>query len=71
MSLPEDELRRLEWRKAKRSISNGACVEVASVTESIIIRDSMDPHGPVLRYPDSAWLRFLGRTRRGEFDRVF
>jgi hypothetical protein len=69
--MSEDELRRLEWRKAKRSISNGACVEVASATESVIIRDSKDPYGPVLRYPDSVWLQFLGRTGRGEFDSVF
>lgn len=68
MFLPEKDLRHTDWRKAQRSISNGACVEVASAAESIAVRDSQDPHGPVLTYPTGAWARFLGAAQRGDFD---
>ncbi|HLI36404.1 MAG TPA: DUF397 domain-containing protein [Streptosporangiaceae bacterium] len=70
MSLPDDESRRLDWRKARRSISNGACVEVASAAESVAVRDSKDPHGPVLRYPAGSWRSFTSAARRGDFDGV-
>ncbi|WP_300614581.1 DUF397 domain-containing protein [Trebonia sp.] len=70
MSLPEGELR-VGWRKAQRSISNGACVEVASAPESVIIRDSQDPHGLVLRYSATSWKSFTSAARRGDFDRIF
>lgn len=68
MSLRGHELSDLNWRKAQLSISNGACVEVASVAESVFVRDSKDPHGLVLRYPASSWQSFSSAARRGEFD---
>jgi hypothetical protein len=43
--------RDLEWRKAKRSVGNGACVEVASVNGRIAVRDSVNPGGVLLQYP--------------------
>ncbi|NKZ03238.1 DUF397 domain-containing protein [Actinomadura latina] len=38
------------WRKASRSGENGGnCVELADMAGSIVaVRDSKDPHGPVL-----------------------
>ncbi len=66
--MPADELQRLDWRKAQHSMSNGACVEVASATENVVIRDSMDPSGPVLRYPAVSWNSFVGMARTGRFD---
>ncbi|GAA2639464.1 DUF397 domain-containing protein [Actinomadura fulvescens] len=39
----------LNWRKSSRSSSQGdTCVEVASMHGAVAIRDSKDPHGPVL-----------------------
>jgi hypothetical protein len=58
----------LNWRKAKRSISNGACVEVAATTTAVAIRDSKNPDGEVLRYPLNAWRSFVGATRLQDFD---
>ena len=56
-----------EWRKAKRSIGNGDCVEIAPVGGSIAVRDSKDPAGPVLRYSADAWRAFLSEAGRGVF----
>ena len=68
MSLLQDEEHRLNWRKAKRSIANGSCVELASAPGIIAVRDSQDSDGLVLHYPSSAWASFLGATRAGNFD---
>lgn len=39
----------VHWRKSTHSTSNGGdCVEVAAVSGVIAVRDSKDPHGPVL-----------------------
>jgi hypothetical protein len=39
----------ISWRKAKKSGENGgACVELASVSNVIAVRDSKDPSGPKL-----------------------
>jgi hypothetical protein len=53
----------LQWRKARRSAGNGACVEVAPANGYILIRDSKDQEGPVLRYPGCSWRRFLADVR--------
>jgi hypothetical protein len=66
--MPGNELQRLDWRKAQRSMSNGACVEVALATRDVIIRDSQDPSGPVLRYPVTSWDSFVSAARAGYFD---
>jgi hypothetical protein len=48
----------ISWRRSRFSIHNGACVEVASVTDGIVVRDSVDPDGPVLRCSGQAWRAF-------------
>jgi hypothetical protein len=68
MSLPQDEDFRLNWRKAKRSIANGSCVELASTPASIAVRDSQDSDGLVLHYSTSAWVSFLEAARAGNYD---
>lgn len=59
-----------EWRKAKRSIANGDCVEIGPVGGTIAVRDSKDPSGPVLRYSPGAWKAFLSEAGQGDFDQV-
>ena len=50
------------WRKSSASSSNG-CVEVAAVGGPVLIRDSVDRDGAVLRFPPAAWSAFLERER--------
>ena len=58
----------LAWRKAQRSIGNGACVELAPIDGMVAMRDSKDPDGPVLVYTPAEWHAFLNGAKAGEFD---
>lgn len=68
MSLPEGDLARLNWRKAKHSVNAGACVEVASAATAVVVRDSLEVRGAVLRYPTAAWQSFLASASAGRYD---
>lgn len=59
----------LRWKTARRSVGNGACVEVAPVAGTILVRDSKDQQGPVVQYPGNSWRAFLGAAKKGHFDR--
>lgn len=61
-------LRNLDWRKATRSIGNGACVEVAPADGMVAMRDSKNPDGPILTYTADEWNAFLDGAKKGEFD---
>jgi hypothetical protein len=67
MMLSQGELLCLNWRKARRSMNNGACVEIAVAAGSVAVRDSKDPHGPVLQCKSDAWANFLRETAAGRF----
>lgn len=56
------------WRKSRRSIASGDCVEVASTPGNIAVRDSKDPAGPMLAYSVTSWRAFTMRARAGAFD---
>lgn len=60
--------RDLAWRKAERSVNNGACVELAPSAGMIAMRDSKDPEGPVLMYTKAELAAFLDGAKKGEFD---
>ncbi len=58
------------WRKSTRSGGNGGqCVEVRRHDGAIQVRDSKNPHGPVLTYSAEAWREFVGRIRQGDVER--
>lgn len=65
--MADDDLSRAIWRKSSRSGSNGDCVEVAVAGETVGVRDSKDPLGPVLRFTRSEWQAFLDGVDAGEF----
>jgi hypothetical protein len=58
----------LFWRKSRRSIGDGACVEVASTPGVVAVRDSKEPIYPALQYSAEAWRVFIARTKAGELD---
>jgi hypothetical protein len=68
MPWPKDEIGSLNWRKARRSVNNGACAEVASTAGTVVVRDSTDPFGPKLAYSVESWRMFARQARLGGFD---
>jgi hypothetical protein len=49
----------MNWRKSSYSgNSGGNCTEVATVTGTVLVRDSKDPGGPVLVFGHKAWDAF-------------
>lgn len=56
----------IAWRKSTASNSNG-CVQMAVAEGAVLVRDSGNPDGVVLRLPPAAWSAFLARTRDRDF----
>jgi hypothetical protein len=59
----------LTWRKSTRSGAAGHCVEIAETPAEVLVRDSKDATGPVLRFAAPGWQHFIAGVRGGEFDR--
>lgn len=66
--MSQDELLRMDWRKAKRSMSNGNCTEVAFSAGFVAVRDSKDPYGTVQQYSAGSWRVFVQDAKTGKFD---
>lgn len=61
----DSELTDRTWRKASRSQANGACIEVATLSETrVAIRDSNAPAGPHLLFDLAAWRAFAAELKR-------
>jgi Domain of unknown function (DUF397) len=56
----------ITWRRSTAS-ADGNCVEVAFASESILVRNSRDPLGPVLSFSPQEWAAFLEGANKGEF----
>jgi hypothetical protein len=55
----------MNWRKSSYSGSNsGNCAEVASIPGTVLVRDTKDRSGPVLRFDPDVWRRFANRVKR-------
>ena len=56
------------WRKSSHSGGNGGnCVEVGAQPEPtrVLVRDTKDRNGPMLRFTPAAWQRFANGVRSG------
>lgn len=64
MSLTDLEI---TWRKSARSANGPSnCVEVAVLGDDVLVRDSKDRAGPVLRIDRADWHELVGGVKRGE-----
>jgi hypothetical protein len=59
-------LNRAVWRKSSRSGNNGGnCVEAASLTDAVAVRDSKNPDGPKLAFAPEMWRAFTSHVKTG------
>lgn len=57
-----DELPEAKWRKSSYSGAVGNCVELSRLDERAGVRNSRDPHGPVLVMPPGSLVSFVNNT---------
>ena len=69
--MPALELTDVTWQKSKFSNPNGACVEVAHLSNGeVAVRNSRFPNGPVLVYTKAEIAAFLAGAKDSEFDHL-
>jgi hypothetical protein len=57
----------LVWQQG-RQCESGACVEVASFEDAVLVRSSSDPDGARLTLRRAEWAAFLDSAKDGLFD---
>jgi hypothetical protein len=57
-----NELPDVKWRKSSYSGAAGNCVELSWSGERAGVRNSRDPHGPVLVMPTGSLVSFVNNT---------
>ncbi len=65
--MPENDITVRNWRKSSAS-GTSDCVEVASFSESVLVRDSKQNFPHALRFTPPEWRKFLSRLRTGKFE---
>jgi Domain of unknown function (DUF397) len=58
------------WIKATASDGGGNCVQLRRSGDTVEVRDSKDPDGPVLRFTPSEFAAWLDGAKRAEFDHL-
>ena len=54
----------LKWRKASYGSNGGGnCVEVADHDNRVLVRDTKNRQGPILRFTPEAWRRFADQVQ--------
>jgi hypothetical protein len=62
-----DVVDKLVWKKSSYS-ANGDCVEVAFAGAYVLVRDTKNRQGAVLRFTVGEWDAFLKEARTGRLD---
>jgi Domain of unknown function (DUF397) len=52
------------WRKSSYSGSQANCVEIADHGSGVLVRDTKDRPGTMLRFRPAAWRRFADQVKR-------
>jgi hypothetical protein len=54
----------LNWRKASYSSNGGAeCVEIGGTPHAVLVRDTQDRAGPMLRFSSDTWRSFTSQIK--------
>jgi len=56
----------LTWRRSSASTGGGECVEVAQSESSVLVRDSRDQSGALLKFTMPQWRGLVLRVKTGE-----
>jgi len=56
--------------KSPMSNQNDNCVEVASDTDAVYVRNSKHPTGPALAFTREEWTAYLEGAKTGAFDEI-
>jgi hypothetical protein len=56
------------WRKSTRSGDGADCVEWAIAGNTVGVRHSKHPAGPILTFPIDAWRDFIAALKHGDFE---
>ena len=61
----------LNWRKSSYSGNGGGeCVEIGASADAVVVRDTTDRAGPVLRFTPAAWRRFADQAKQSLASRL-
>ena len=67
-SAPNGDCVQVGWRTSSYSGGNGTCVQVAMSQRIVGVRDTKEHgRGPVLEFPEGAWLSFISAAKSGAF----
>ncbi|MCI0685784.1 MAG: DUF397 domain-containing protein [Sporichthyaceae bacterium] len=59
----------MAWRKSSMCmVPNETCVEIDQHGDDVLVRNSKDPAGPVLRFTLDEWAAFTDGVKAGEFE---
>ncbi|MFD0851041.1 DUF397 domain-containing protein [Actinomadura adrarensis] len=56
------------WRKSSHSGGQGECVEIAPISDIVVVRDSKNVHGAKLAVSAAAFQRLIQEVRHGDHD---
>ena len=57
------------WRTSRASADQNACVEIKVQGSFVLVRDSRNKDGTILRFAPGAWLELMQRIRKGDLGR--